>query len=178
MVLLHLKLVPKAEGSNECIVNLPHEIRSQVLRYKKSYARFVGDVATGTDNDGSGSQDAYDILGAGCVMLDFPFFTGYETTTNTGGGSGQLPVLVGAAVPVGRAVSDTAADVVESINDYHINLKAEDIPLNFTVKAFKSDGVSELAGTVKNKNTVVAADNGKFIQMDLFFEYETANNFT
>lgn len=176
MVLLHLKLTPKAEGSNECVVDLPHEIRSQVLRYKKSYARFVGDVATGSDNDGSGSQDTYDILGAGCVMLDFPFFTGYETTTNAG--TGMLPVLVGAAVPVGRAVSDTASDIVESINDYHINLKAEDIPLTFTVKAFQSDGVSELAGTVKNKNTVTATDNGKFVQMDLFFEYETANNFT
>ena len=174
MPCLHLQLKPRAEGGNLCDVDIPHEIRSQVFRYKKSSVRYVLDENPGSDQDGDGEnieiQDPY-------CFVELPFFTGFEITSNIAA-SGLLPVQLGLPSDrhLGRskALAPRRADVDSA---YHINLKAETIPTKFEVKVFANDGITPKKFTKKSLGTQTTAENNHLIQVDLFFEYESNNLF-
>lgn len=172
MPLLHLRLTPREEGSNVCDIHLPHEIRTQVLRYKKSVVRYVGDEAVGTDQDADG--DPRD-LQEDMIFIDLPFFTGFEITSNVGGG-GLLPVVL--PDPIRQEPTTNNAPprhIVES--EYHINLKAENIPQKFEVRTFGNDGITPKKFTLKNLGQQTTTENHFLTQVDLIFEYETNNLF-
>ena len=174
MPLLHLKLLPIAEGSNVCEISLPHEIRSQVFKYKKSLISVIPDENTSADGDGDG--DPSDMFPEGCVMIDFDFFTGYEITSNVGGG-GLLPVVCKAQAGQYSASNAQEARRMDMEADYHINLKAEEIPSKFRCKVLKADGRTPQPFTLKTLGTQTANETGYARQIDLFFEYETNNLF-
>ena len=174
MPCLHLQLKPREEGGNVCDVEIPHEIRSQVFRYKKSTARYVLDENPGTDQDGDGNnieiQEPY-------CFVDLPFFTGFEITSNIAA-SGLLPVKLGMPSDrhLGRseALAHRRADVDSA---YHINLKAEEIPSKFVVKVFANDGRTPKKFTKKTLGGQTIVENNHLVQLDLFFEYETNSLF-
>lgn len=172
MPCLHLQLKPRKEGGNLCDVEIPHEIRSQVFRYKKSSVRYVLDENPATDQDGDG--EALDIQEPYC-FVDLPFFTGFEITSNIAA-SGLLPVKLG--LPNDRALGDThrpkRADVDSA---YHINLKAEQIPSKFEVRVFSNDGITPAKFTKKSLGGQTTGENNNLVQIDLFFEYESNNLF-
>lgn len=172
MPLLHLRLEPTAEGSNVCDIHLPHEIRTQVMKYKKSVVRYVGDETVGTDQDGDG--DARDLQET-MIFVDLPFFTGYEITSNVGGG-GLLPVHLPDPIQQQPTTNnDPPRHIAES--DYHINLKAESLPQKFQVRTFGNDGITPKPFTLKSLGTQTNAENNHLVQVDLYFEYETNNLF-
>tara|TARA_R110000772_G_scaffold49530_1_gene114059 strand:+ start:663 stop:1187 length:525 start_codon:yes stop_codon:yes gene_type:complete len=173
MPLLHLKLIPLKEGGNECEVNLPHEIRSQVFKYKKSLISVIPDENVASDADGDGEN--LDLFPQGCVMCDLPFFTGYEITSNVGGG-GLLPIVVGGR---GSWLGSTALTQrrADFESEYHINLKSEEIPSVFRCKVLKADGLTAQPMTLKTVGGQSDAESGFVRQIDLFFEYETNNLF-
>lgn len=172
MPCLHLQLKPRAEGGNLCDVEIPHEIRSQVFRYKKSSVRYVADENPASDQDADGEnieiQEPY-------CFVELPFFTGFEITSNIAA-SGLLPVKLG--LPQDRALADAnrphRADVDSA---YHINLKAEQIPTKFEVKVFSNDGITPKKFTKKSLGGQTTAENNQLVQIDLFFEYESNNLF-
>jgi len=174
MPLLHLKLKCRVEGGNECEVDLQHEIRSQVFRYKKSLLCVIPDENTGADGDADGSN--LDMFPEGCVMVDLPFFTGFEITSNVGAG-GLLPVVAQSIAGQYSASSASEARRLDMACDYHINLKAELIPPKFVVKVFKADGITAQPMTLKTVGGQAASDTGFVRQIDLFFEYESNNLF-
>jgi len=174
MVLLHLKLIPTVEGGNECSVNLSHEVRSQVFRYKKSLISVIPDENTSADHDGDGSNS--DMFPEGAVMVDLPFFTGYEITSNVGGG-GLLPVCCASKAGQYSSSSGSEARRIDMESDYHINLKSEVIPARFNVKVFKSDGITPQPMTLKTLGGQTDAETGHVRQIDLFFEYESNNQY-
>ena len=173
MPLLHLKLTPIVEGGNECEVNLAHEIRSQVFRYKKSLISVIPDENVAADHDGD--SDNLDQFPQGCIMIDLPFFTGFEITSNVGAG-GLLPVCVkGRDSWLGSTgLTQQRADFE---SDYHINLKAEVIPAKFRVKVLKADGITPQPMTLKTRGAQTDAETGHVRQVDLFFEYESNNQY-
>jgi hypothetical protein len=175
MPLLHLKLLPIAEGSNECEINLPHEIRSQVFKYKKSLISVIPDENVAADADGD--SDNLDLFPQGCVMVDLPFFTGYEITSNVGGG-GLLPICCGNG---GRGSWMGSTSLTQRRTDmeseYHINLKAEEIPSTFRCRILKADGLTPQPMTLKTLGGQTDTETGFVRQIDLFFEYETNNLF-
>jgi len=172
MPCLHLRLKPRTEGGNVCDVEIPHEIRSQIFRYKKSSVRYVLDENPSSDQDGDSNnieiQEPY-------CFVDLPFFTGFEITSNIAS-SGLLPVKLGLPSDrhLGRseALAPRRADVDTS---YHINLKAEQIPAKFEVKVFDNDGRTPKKFTKKTLGGQTTAENNQLVQIDLFFEYETNN---
>ena len=174
MPLLHLKLKPMVEGGNECEVNLAHEIRSQVFRYKKSLISVIPDEDTTADADGDG--EPMDMFPEGCVMLNLPFFTGFEITSNVGAG-GLLPVCCKAEAGQYSASNTQEARRLDMESDYHINLKAEVIPAKFIVKVLKADGITPQPMTLKTLGGQTAAETGYVRQVDLFFEYESNNQY-
>jgi len=174
MPLLHLKLTPRVEGGNECEVDLQHEIRSQVFRYKKSLISVIPDESGSADHDGDGSNT--DMFPEGCVMIDLPFFTGFEITSNVGAG-GLLPVCCTAKPGQYSSSSSSEARRADMESDYHINLKAEIIPPQFVVKVFKSDGITPQPMTLKTLGGQTDGETGHVRQIDLFFEYESNNLF-
>lgn len=174
MPLLHLKLTPRVEGGNECEVDLAHEIRSQVFRYKKSLISVIPDEDISADHDGD--SDPMDMFQEGCVMIDLPFFTGFEITSNVGAG-GLLPVCCRAGAGQYGASNTQEARRLDMESDYHINLKAEVIPPKFVVKVFKSDGITPQPMTLKTLGGQTDAETGHVRQIDLFFEYESNNLF-
>lgn len=174
MPLLHLKLKPKIEGGNECEIDLAHEIRSQVFRYKKSLISVVPDEDQSADHDGDG--DNKDMFPEGCVMVDLPFFTGFEITSNVGAG-GLLPVCCKAEAGQYGASNTQEARRLDMMADYHINLKAEIIPPKFVVKVYQADGITPQPMTLKTLGAQTDAETGHVRQIDLFFEYETNNLF-
>lgn len=174
MPLLHFRLLPIEEGSNECEVSLPHEVRSQILKYKKSIISCIPDENTSSDIDGDG--DALDMFPHGSVMIDLPFFTGYEITSNVGGG-GLLPVSTTSKAGQYAASSASEARRADYESDYHINLKAEEIPSKFRCKVLKADGRTKQPMTLKTLGAQSDAETGFVRQIDLFFEYETNNLF-
>ena len=172
MPLLHLQLLPRVEGGNICDVKIPHEIRSQVFRYKKSSVRYVLDENTATDEDGDGEN--IDIQEPYC-FIELPFFTGFEITSNIAA-SGLLPVKLG--LPQDRALADANRPKRADVDSpYHINLKAEQIPATFEVKVFANDGITPKKFTKKTLGGQTTAENNQLVQIDLFFEYETNNLF-
>ncbi len=174
MPLLHLQLLPIAEGSNVCEVILPHEIRSQVFKYKKSLITVIPDENTSADADADGDNN--DMFPAGCVMVDLPFFTGYEITSNVGGG-GLLPVVCKAEAGQYSASSTLEVRRSDMEADYHINLKAEEIPSKFRCSVLKADGRTPQPFTLKTLGSQSVGETGFVRQIDLFFEYETNNLF-
>ena len=174
MPLLHLKLTPLVEGGNECEVNLAHEIRSQVFRYKKSLISVIPDENNSADHDGDGSNS--DMFPEGCVMVNLPFFTGFEITSNVGAG-GLLPVCCVSKAGQYSASSASEARRLDMESDYHINLKAEVIPPSFVVKVYKADGITPQPFTLKTLGAQTDAETGHARQIDLFFEYETNNQY-
>ena len=174
MPLLHFQLLPIAEGSNICEVSLPHEVRSQILKYKKSLISCIPDENQLQDGDGDG--DNSDMFPAGCVMVDLPFFTGYEITSNVGGG-GLLPVVCKAEAGQYSASFSSEARRADMEADYHINLKAEEIPSKFRCKVLKADGRTKQPMTLKTLGSQSDTETGFVRQIDLFFEYETNNLF-
>jgi hypothetical protein len=164
MPLLHLKLKPMVEGGNECEVNLAHEIRSQVFRYKKSLISVIPDESGSADHDGDGSNT--DMFPEGCVMLNLPFFTGFEITSNVGAG-GLLPVCCVSKAGQYSASSSSEARRLDMESDYHINLKAEVIPA----------GLPPQPMTLKTLGGQTDAETGHVRQVDLFFEYESNNQY-
>ena len=174
MPCLHLQLKPRVEGGNLCDVKIPHEIRSQVFRYKKSSVRYVLDENPSSDQDADGNnieiQDPY-------CFVELPFFTGFEITSNIAA-SGLLPVKLGIAEDrhLGRseALAPRRADVDSA---YHINLKAEQIPATFEVKVFANDGITPKKFTKKTLGAQTTGENNHLVQIDLFFEYESNNLF-
>ena len=174
MPLLHLKLTPIVEGGSECEVNLAHEIRSQVFRYKKSLISVIPDENNSADHDGDGSNT--DMFPEGCVMLNLPFFTGFEITSNVGAG-GLLPVCCVSKAGQYSASSASEARRLDMESDYHINLKAEVIPAKFMVKVLKADGITPQPMTLKTLGAQTDAETGHVRQVDLFFEYESNNQY-
>ena len=174
MPLLHLKLKCSVEGGNECEVNLAHEIRSQVFRYKKSLISVIPDENNSADHDGDGSNT--DMFPEGCVMLDLPFFTGFEITSNVGAG-GLLPVCCVSKAGQYSASSASEARRLDMASDYHINLKAEVVPAKFIVKVLKADGLTPQPMTLKTLGGQTDAETGHVRQVDLFFEYESNNQY-
>ena len=174
MVLLHLQLKPLVEGGNECAVHLSHEVRSQVFRYKKSLISVIPDENTSADHDGDGSN--YDMFPEGTIMVDLPFFTGYEITSNVGGG-GLLQVCCVSKAGQYSAVGISEARRLDLASYYHINLKSEVIPARFNVKLFKNDGITPQPMTLKTLGAQTDAETGHVRQVDLFFEYESNNQY-
>lgn len=173
MPLLHLQLLPIAEGSNVCEVSLPHSIRSQHLKYKKSLISVIPDNNVASDIDGD--SENLDLFPQGCVMIDLPFFTGYEITSNVGGG-GLLPVCVrGRESWMGStALTQQRADFN---TDYHISLTAEEIPSKFRCTILKADGRTPQPMTLKTLGQQTDGETGFVRQIDVFFEYDTNNLF-
>mgnify|MGYP003649080536 CR=1 FL=1 len=175
MVLLHLQLKPKVEGGNVCEVHLSHEVRSQVLKYKKSLISVVPDENVASDADGD--SENLEFFPHGCIMLDLPFFSGYEVTSNVASG-GLLPVVCDDGGRSGwmgsTGITSRRADFH---TDYHINLKAEVIPARFNVKVFKADGITPQPMTLTTIGSQNDTNTGQVRQIDLFFEYETNNQF-
>lgn len=172
MPCLHLQLKPRVEGGNLCDVKIPHEIRSQVFRYKKSSVRYVADENPATDQDGDG--EAIEIQEPYC-FVELPFFTGFEITSNIAS-SGLLPVKLG--LPNDRALADTnRPHRVDVDSAYHINLKAEQIPATFEVKVYSNDGITPMKFTKKSLGAQSTGENNNLVQIDLFFEYESNNLF-
>lgn len=172
MPLLYLKLKPTVEGGNTCEVQLQHEIRSQVFRYKKSLLCVIPDEDTSADADGDGEPS--DMFPEGALMVDLPFFSGFEITSNVGAG-GLLPVVAQSTAGQYSASNSLEARRADMMCDYHINLKAEFIPPKFVVKVFKADGITPQPMTLKTLGAQTAAESGYVRQIDLFFEYETNN---
>lgn len=140
MVLLHLNATATANATNTFRVNLPHKIISQVFTIKKSI------IAQQYNATGANTNHI--------VYCDLPFISMYEATNNNS--QPWLPLSF-----------DPSNNRTES--DYHIRVKAEELPMSFDVRLYK-----DTDGTPFELETGV---NNQLQSVDLFFEYETNQSF-
>lgn len=115
MPVLYLRLT-NSDGTNRCVVNLAHSIRTQEFKLKSTRVHHNGSAAPSSLRT---------------CMVHFPWLTGFEVTSNVTGSALPTPVV-------------PAATVTTTESNAHALLKAEAVPAAFTVELFRDDGVTPL----------------------------------